>query len=158
MTLPLPTGVILSVLLGVLGAACAPIAAVHGNFVDSDRLAALQPGLSQKADVASILGSPSTIGTFNDDTWYYIGENTEKRGIFRPEVVARKIVRIQFDERGTMREVQTLDESAGESVALSDRETPTAGRDMTFIEQMLGNVGRFSNKAPKRNPGQPDGP
>ena len=30
----------------------------------------------------------------------------------------------------------------GQDVAMSDRETPTRGRELTILEQLLGNVGR----------------
>ena len=31
----------------------------------------------------------------------------------------------------------------GRVVAIADRETPTRGRELTFLEQLLGNVGRL---------------
>ena len=49
-----------------------------------------------------------------------------------------------------------LDENAGTQVELVERTTPTAGRDLNFIEQMLGNVGRFSGgNGGFRQPGVP---
>ena len=83
-------------------------------------------------------------GTFDPNTWYYIGARTEKTAFFRPDTVERKVVVVKFDEAGTVADVHELDQNAGKEVELVERTTPTAGRDMNFIEQMLGNVGRFS--------------
>ena len=63
---------------------------------------------------------------------------------------------VKFDEAGTVADVRELDQNAGKEVELVERTTPTAGRDMNFIEQMLGNVGRFSGgNAGLRQPGVP---
>ena len=106
--------------------------------------------------MAVTLGTPSTVGTFDENTWYYIGARTEKTAFFQPEVVERKVVVVRFDENGTVADIQELDQSAGQQVELVERTTPTAGRDMNFIEQMLGNIGRFSGgQGGVRQPGMP---
>ena len=35
--------------------------------------------------------------------------------------------------------------------------TPTAGKELTILEQLLGNVGRFSGPRQETNPGAPTG-
>lgn len=79
-----------------------------------------------------------------------------KTAFFRPDTVERKIVVVKFDEAGTVADVHQLDQNAGQEVELVERTTPTAGRDLNFIEQMLGNVGRFSGgNGGFRQPGVP---
>ncbi|EWY39272.1 membrane protein [Skermanella stibiiresistens SB22] len=131
-------------LLGLTVAACSPTIDTRGNLAEKARLDQIQPGVSTRDDVAVTLGTPSTVGTFDPNTWYYIGSRTEKTAFFRPEVVERKIVVVKFNEDGTVATLNEMDHNAGQQVELVERTTPTAGRDMNFIEQMLGNVGRFS--------------
>lgn len=143
-------------LLGLTVAACSPTIDTRGNLAEKARLDQIQPGVSTRDDVAVTLGTPSTVGTFDENTWYYIGARTEKTAFFQPEVVERKVVVVRFDENGTVADIKELDQSAGQQVELVERTTPTAGRDMNFIEQMLGNIGRFSGgQGGVRQPGLP---
>jgi len=142
--------------IGLTLAACTPSVDTRGNLADKVRLEQIQPGTSTRDDVAAALGTPSTTGTFDPNTWYYIGARTEKTAFFRPDVVERKIVVVKFDEAGTVADVHELDQNAGKEVELVERTTPTAGRDMNFIEQMMSNVGRFGGgNAGLRQPGAP---
>lgn len=139
------------------GAACSPVVATRGHMVDEERLAAVQEGVTRKDEVAAILGSPSTTGTFDGNTWYYIGQVTEKTAFFRPEAIERKVLIVRFDDGGTVKEKRVLDLADAREVEMSARETPTAGREMSFLEQFLGNIGRFSGKEQGSGPGAPVG-
>lgn len=144
--------------LALLGAGCSPIVATRGHMVDEERLAAVEAGITSKDEVWAILGSPTATGTFSDDTWYYIGQITERTAFFKPEAVERKVLIVKFDEFDVVSETELLDLSAGQEVAMSEMETPTAGREMGFLEQFLGNIGRFSGGESSRvGPGAPVG-
>lgn len=106
-------------------------------------MAEVTPGISTKTNVLKSLGSPTTIAPFDDNVWYYIGQKMEKRGIFDPKVVEEKVVVVAFDEEGI---VQTMEEIDAERIDIpkSREKTPTGGNDVTVIEQLLGNVGRFN--------------
>lgn len=134
-------------LVGLVVAGCTPITATRGHMVAPELVSQLRPGVSRQDDVLSLLGSPSTTGTFDDRVWYYIGQHTAQRGIFAPEVTDRRIVAIRFDERGVVTEVEEYGLEHGREVEIVDRTTPTAGRDLTFLQQILGNLGRFNRGA-----------
>ncbi len=141
-------------LLGIGASACSPTVATRGHMVEADRLAEIHTGSSRREDVASVLGTPTAVGTFDGSVWYYIGQKTEKTAFFQPEVVERQVVVVHFDPQGVVSDVKTLDKSAGQDIEMVDRTTPTHGREMTVLEQMLGNVGRFSAKDSKgKGPG-----
>jgi len=129
--------------LGAL-AACAPEVATRGNLVEDFRLESVRPGVSSQADVQAALGPPTVVPQFEEGTWYYIGQRTEKRAFFEPDIVERRVVRVTFDQVGTVAAVDELTLDEGQEVELVDRETPTRGRQMGFLEQMLGNLGRFN--------------
>jgi len=142
------------VLPGLAASGCTPIVATRGNLTDPERVAELQPGQSRRDDVAAVLGTPTSVGTFDPNVWYYIGQKTEKTAFFQPEVTDRRVVIVRFDDAGTVREIRNLDKTNGQDIEMVDRSTPTAGREMSFLEQMMGNVGRFSAKDTKgKGPG-----
>lgn len=155
MTRSIPSTLCAIAFLGLAVSACSPVVATRGNLTDPDRLAEVKAGQATRGDVAAILGTPTSAGTFDPNVWYYIGQKTEKVAFFQPDVVERRVVIVQFDEAGVVKEIKQLDESNGQDIEMVDRTTPTAGRELSFIEQMLGNVGRFSAKDAKgKGPGR----
>ena len=126
----------------VLG--CAPRVDTRGNLPDPDVLADIKPGQQSRDEVAEILGSPSSIAAFDQETWYYISKRTETFAFFEPEVQDRRVVVVRFDAKGIVADLKYLGLEDGRAVNLIDRETPTAGNEVTFLQQIFGNVGRFS--------------
>lgn len=123
--------------------ACTPRVAIRGNLPDPDLLADIEVGQVGKRDVADSIGSPSSIAPFQGETWYYISERTETVAFFKPEVLERKIVIIRFDKKGIVKEVKSLGLEAGQDINMIARVTPTAGKELTIIKQLFGNIGRF---------------
>ena len=56
---------------------------------------------------------------------------------------SRRIVAIEFDDGGTVSNVEEYDLADGRNVNLVGRETPTRGRELTILEQLFGNIGRL---------------
>lgn len=126
-------------------AACTPTIDQRGNLVDADRLAEIRPGASTKDAVSRILGTPSAVSTFDEKTWYYISRRTEQTAFFKPEITDQNVVIVDFDERGIVTAVRQQGMEARRDVEVVERATPTPGRELTFLEQLLGNVGRFND-------------
>ncbi|TVR98718.1 MAG: outer membrane protein assembly factor BamE [Rhodospirillales bacterium] len=129
-------------MLAVVGA-CSPRVNTHGNKVGTDLLSEIVPGVHSRADVEAILGSPSTVSLFDGETWYYIGSRTETLAFLSPNVRERQVVAVTFDEYGVCTGVNAFGLERGREVELVRRETPTRGNEFTFIEQIVGNIGRF---------------
>jgi outer membrane protein assembly factor BamE (lipoprotein component of BamABCDE complex) len=125
-------------------AACSPIADTRGHMVDTVRLEQLTPGVSTAQDVVAVLGTPTTVGTFDDRNWYYIGQRIERLAFFEPEVTDRRVVAVRFSDDGTLQEIRQLGLEEGQDIEMVGRQTPTLGREMGFMEQMFGNIGRFT--------------
>ena len=123
---------------------CEQTVQVRGNIPLEEDLTKIDPGVHSRNDVARLLGSPSTISTFQDSKWYYIGQKTTEFAFFAPEVLERKVVVVSFDEDGTVAETQTLTLDDGHEVDPVDRKTPTEGKELTVLQQIFGNLGRFS--------------
>lgn len=135
----------LTVLLGSIAviSACTPTQTTRGNTVEDYRLAEVVPGVSTKSNVLQSLGSPTTQAPFDDNVWYYISQKTEKRGFMDPKIVDEKIVVVAFDEDGVVQIAQQVDADRLD-VPRVRRKTPTGGNEVTVLQQLLGNVGRFN--------------
>ncbi len=147
---------VLAAALAVMVVSCSPVVATRGNLIDDDRFALITVGRSTANDVANVFGSPTTVSTFDQRTWYYIGQRTEKVAFFDPDIVERRVVRIEFTETGIVSRIDDLDLDDAQAVELVERETPTLGRRLTVLEQLLGNFGRFNT--PSGGPSAPGGP
>lgn len=138
------------VLAGTMGlAGCSTVERSRGYVPDASDLAEITIGVDNKLSVQDSLGSPSTVGTFDDDAWYYIRSRHERLAFFAEEVVAREVVAIYFDDQDRVEDVAHYGLQDGQVVSYSTRKTPTRGREMTILEQLLGNVGRSTIPTPQ---------
>lgn len=142
--------------VAALASACAPVVGTHGFQTVDVAPAEIKVGEDTKSTVLAQLGSPSATSTFEENIWYYISQTTERYTYNRPQVSQRSITAITFNEADdTVAEVRNLGLEDGQQIAMNERETPTRGRQLTVIEQLLGNVGR--GQLPRTNedvPGQ----
>ncbi|WP_409020700.1 outer membrane protein assembly factor BamE [Brevundimonas vesicularis] len=138
------TPIIAALSLAAVTGACAPVVASQGFQAIDAKPQDIVAGTDTKETVLARLGSPSTTSTFESDSvWYYINQVTERYTYNLPKVSQRSVTEIVFDENtDVVAAVRTLGLEDGREIAMNDRETPTRGRSLTILEQLLGNVGR----------------
>jgi outer membrane protein assembly factor BamE (lipoprotein component of BamABCDE complex) len=143
----------LSLRLAVLALAVAPLCGcgffaahsqVRGNKVDPDELAELVPGVSTRADADAMLGTPTMHASFDDNTWLYIGEITRPVIAGTQHINSQEVVALTFDQNGVLRDIRTTGKKDSLPVVVVARETPSPGSSASFMQQLLGNVGRFN--------------
>lgn len=123
--------------------ACAPVTSYSGfQAIESDPKD-VKVGTDTKSTVRGRLGSPSAEGAFDNNTWFYMNQLKSRVAFKRPEVIARNVTAISFNKDSEVVEsVNNYTLKDGKVVAFNGRETPTRGRELTILEQILGNVGR----------------
>ena len=135
--------------------ACSPITSYSGfQAIDSDPKD-VKIGTDTKSTVRAKLGSPSVQSTFDPNVWFYVNQVKERVAFQKPHVTARNVTAITFSKESELVEtvnVYTLKD--GKVIAYNNRETPTRGREMTVLEQLLGSVGR-GTVLPNDNEGVP---
>ena len=130
-------------LLALASAACSPQVARNGFQPIDVQPADIVVGTDTRETVQARLGSPSAVSTFEPNVWFYISQTTAKYTFNLPEVTQRSVTQIVFDDTtGRVASIENLDLEDGQQVAFNRRETPTRGRELTVLEQLLGNVGR----------------
>ena len=135
---------LLAIFIGAMSA-CSPIADTRGNLPLEAAIKSIAQGKQNRNQVVAILGSPSTKASFGkQEIWYYIGKRTETLAFLEPTLLERKILAIKFDNRGIVQTIASYDATAGKPVNLVDRVTPTMGSELGILEQIIGNLGRFS--------------
>ena len=148
-------------LLAVLSlAACVPNVDQRGNLPEPEKVAQIRLGRTTRDQVIKILGTPSSTGIFDDKHWYYISRKTKQVAFFDPDVLDQQVYVVNFDGKGVVQTVDHKELKDGREIEPAPGATPAPGRELTLVEQVLGNIGRFnkssaSSEAPE---GQKPGP
>ena len=79
------------------------------------------------------------------------GEKTYSKAVTRAlqefvrQVKARQILAVHYDQSGIVQAITQYGLEDAKSVAIVDRETPTAGNDVTLLQELFGDIGRFAS-------------
>jgi outer membrane protein assembly factor BamE (lipoprotein component of BamABCDE complex) len=117
---------------------------LRGNKIDSDQMQELTPGVSTKADVTAVVGSPTAHDSFDDNVWLYISEMTQSRIGRTLGETQQHVIVMTFDQAGVLRTIDEKDKADALPVRVVSRTTPSPGTEASFLQQLLGNIGRFN--------------
>jgi outer membrane protein assembly factor BamE (lipoprotein component of BamABCDE complex) len=137
----LSTAVAVTAMLAAAG--CSPEVNQRGDLPSPERVAEIHPGLT-KEQVVKILGTPSSMGVFDDNSWYYISRKTSRISFLEPDVLDQQVLAINFDNNGIVRDMGHRTLADARDIEPAPGATPAPGRELTFMEQIIGNVGRFN--------------
>lgn len=136
-------------------AACAPISTYSGFQAIEANPKDVKVGVDTKSTVRGKLGSPSATSTFDPNIWFYMNQVKQRVAFRRPQVVSRNVTAIAFNKESEVVEsVHNYSLKDGKVIAYNNRETPTRGREITILEQMIGAVGHGS-VLPQQDQGVP---
>lgn len=129
--------------LTAAGAACSPVQTYNGFRPDRNDVVIPdpQPGVDTRETVRQRFGSPSTTAVFDQTVWYYVSSVQERVAFYNPRTTQRSVMVVRFDG-DTVAAVEKFGLERGRVVAYAEEETPTRGRELSVIEQLLGNVGQ----------------
>ena len=122
----------------------APPPQIRGNHVDAEQLKELTPGTSTRADVTTVLGSPTAKATFDDNTWLYISERTQPQIGATQHVLTQQVAVLTFNDQGVLQHIETRNADDSLPVRVIARTTPSPGTEASFLQQLFGNIGRFN--------------
>jgi len=134
-----------ALVIAILATSCASIESTHGYVPEPDLVERVRPGVHDKDSISQLLGTPTTSAGYKQEAWYYIAKRSERLAFFEEEVVEQQVLAVYFDDRGIVERIQSFDLEDAEQVALVERETLTRGKELTFMQQLFGNIGRFTN-------------
>jgi len=115
----------------------------RGELPERAKIAQIHPGTTTRAEVLKLLGSPSSTGVFDPNSWYYISRETKQISFFDPDVLDQQVYVVSFNGDGIVNGVEHKTLQDAENVPMAPGATPAPGRELTFMEQVLGNISRF---------------
>ena len=152
--------VFLVLAFGLAVGACTPITSYQGFQVTDVRPADVKVGEDTRSTVLTKLGSPTAMSTFDKNTWFYISQLRSQTSFYKARTVSRSVVAIAFDpDTEQVKTVHNYTLADGRVIAYNSHETPTRGREMTALEQLIGSIGAGAvlpndqNVTPGQHPG-----
>lgn len=117
----------------LLAAGCTGFVDQRGNKIDEERVAAVKPGVTSKADLSQMWGTPSAVSTFDDNTWYYISKRTERVAFLDPDTTQQQVLVVHFNDAGTVKSIGERGLDDARQVEIVDRTTPTIGNEPSLF-------------------------
>jgi len=136
------------ILILLLCTGCVAKVSTHG-FVDNEKVKEIKQQKSDRGDVLQALGSPSTTSMIDGENWYYISSLEKGYAFFKPSIYEQNATVISFNKKGIVSEVKQYDMEDSNDIKIAQDKTSTAQKDMSLVEQLLGNLGKFNSAKAK---------
>lgn len=121
----------------------------QGYVIDEQALELVPVG-SSREQVLLALGSPSTTATFDNEVFYYISQKRRRPAAFmNAKLIDQRILAIYFNSEGRVENIANYGLQDGKVFDFISRTTPTSGRDLNFLGQMLSGVGNMGENVAK---------
>lgn len=114
-----------------------------GNMPSDDKVAQVKVGQTQD-EVYTLLGSPSSVSSLDENEWIYMSSTLKKAAFLTPKVIDRDVLAIRFDKKGKVSSIAHLDENSGTQIKPDKDQTESGGHNPGFFKKYFGGVGTFS--------------
>jgi outer membrane protein assembly factor BamE (lipoprotein component of BamABCDE complex) len=110
----------------------------HGYQASPDTLDLVSEG-SSREQVLLALGTPSTTINQEGEVFYYISQKKRRSIAFaKPKLIEQKVMTVYFNEDQTVSRIANYGLKDGKVFDYITRTTPTGGKDISFLSQLLG--------------------
>ncbi|MCI5049265.1 MAG: outer membrane protein assembly factor BamE [Rickettsiales bacterium] len=124
--------------------ACEAMVSQRGHVDEKNMLEEVKVGETSKSQLVRAFGSPSSVSSFGEKSWYYIRSRKVSEAFFKPDITEQEVIEVRFDDQDVVSEIKTFDKADATQVVSVEKTTPTEGHSLGFFEQLLGNLGRFN--------------
>lgn len=135
-------GTALVMAAGMSTSGCTSIISHRGYLADQSLVAAIQPGLDNRQSVEETLGRPSLISQYGEPVWYYVASTTGEKPFTRTRITEQNVLAVHFDANGNVARTETLGTDQIAAINPDNTQTPTLGRERSFLQDLFGNIGQ----------------
>jgi outer membrane protein assembly factor BamE (lipoprotein component of BamABCDE complex) len=131
------------VILTFTGCALKSVVKHHGVHFLEKKQEKLILNKSNKNDIRSLLGVPSTISTFDNDLWIYIERKTNHttlRKFGREEIIANNVLLLEINNVGLLKKKEFINLEKMNKVKFSKNNTTSDYKKNTFIYNFLSSM------------------
>ena len=115
----------------------------RGYVIDEAAVARVKPGTSAE-EVLKTLGTPSTVSTVGNKSWYYISQTATRRLHFMGEsVTSQRVLAVYFGQGLRVERVALYGLQDGRLFDFISRKTESGGAEANFVAQLFRGLGSF---------------
>jgi outer membrane protein assembly factor BamE (lipoprotein component of BamABCDE complex) len=113
----------------------------RGYLIDERAVHQVKPGMNAE-QVLQTLGSPSTVSTVGNKSWYYISQVSRRPVAFMSErIVDQRVTAVYFDKNLRVERVALYGIQDGKVFDFISRTTASSGADQNFVSQLFRGLG-----------------
>ncbi|MGX6960842.1 MAG: outer membrane protein assembly factor BamE [Rickettsia endosymbiont of Pentastiridius leporinus] len=116
----------------------------RGQAIEDFTLKELESKKLSKTEVISLIGTPTMVPEYSQDTWYYVERVMSQRAWLNPKIVKQRIVKITFDNRSFMQGIEVINDSHRQDLEVVSEYTKTYGTELNGLQKFVKNLGRFN--------------
>lgn len=135
-------------LIGATAAGCSIGEDLHrGYVIDEKALGQVKPGQAPD-EVLRILGTPSTVSTVGNKSWYYISQTSSRTLQFMGESVTdQRVTAVYFTPAFKVERIALYGLQDGRVFDFISRKTEAGGQEANFLSQLFRGLGTFVPKS-----------
>lgn len=136
--------VIFYIFLLILANSCATKVEKRGYMFELVDAHLLTEGLTSRDEALKIMGFPTIISGFNEESWIYYSENKEGFLFFKPNVTSRDVLVLRFDDNNIIKNIEKIslaDENKNLEFALDYTNVET--KKVNALKSIFSNVGQI---------------
>ena len=115
----------------------------HGYVVDERAVAQVKPGMAAE-QVLQVLGTPSTVSTVGNKSWYYISQVQSRTLHFLGESVSdQRVTAVYFTPGLKVERIALYGIQDGKVFDFISRRTEAGGQEANFLAQLFRGLGTF---------------
>lgn len=123
-----------------------------GNMPAKERLNRIEIG-SSKDDVMRVLGLPSSVNVFDQNSWIYMSADVKKVAFWAPQEIDREVLSITFNAADEVKTIDVLTLADGKNIKPDESVTEVKGQRPGFFRKYFGGVGQYTPFSGKSNNG-----
>lgn len=116
----------------------------NGYMFDLAEVDLIKEDVTSKERVLNILGSPSLTSDLDgNEIWIYYSQEVKKILFFKPKIIDRTIVAIEFDNKEQLvRNIKKLDLNDESKLSFSSKHTAVESQKTGFFKGIFSNIGQ----------------
>ncbi|MCG6121436.1 MAG: outer membrane protein assembly factor BamE [Microvirga sp.] len=109
----------------------------RGYILDEEQLAKVRPGMTAE-QVLETMGTPSTVSTVGNQSWYYVSQTSRQRFAFQKQtVVEQRVTAVYFTSQLRVERTALYGLEDGRIFDFISRTTPTGGAEQSFLANLF---------------------
>ena len=126
----------------------------HGSLNLDKKHKKLELSVSNKNDIVILLGPPSTVSQFDNNTWYYIERKVTNTSIFtlgREKVLKNNVLVLELDKNGILKTKEFLQFDDMKDIKFSKNTTDSNIVNKNFLYNFFNSVRQKINEPIKKS-------